>query len=133
MVLEYKVEPKNGYLLMTCTGTYEPSAAGEFTDQIVEACKIHRPAKFLIDLRQVEGDMTTMNRFELSVLAAAKYFANILTGQISKCRYAIVGNHPLVDPHKFEETVATNRGINVRTFTELKNACNWLEVEQGEK
>ena len=129
MAIAFKIENQPGYLLMIYEGVYLPSLAGEFTDQILETCKNHQPNKLLIDLRKVEGEMSTMDRFNLSVLAATKYFGAKLTRKIQSCRYAIVGSHPLVDPGRFEETVATNRGVNVKVFTEIKEALAWLEVE----
>jgi hypothetical protein len=129
MALTFKIETQPGYLLMIYEGLYEPSLAGEFTDQILAACKSHQPAKLLIDLRKVEGKMSTMDRFNLSVLAATKYFGAKLTGKIPSCRYAIVGSHPLVDSKRFEETVAVNRGVNIKVFTVMKEALIWLEVE----
>jgi hypothetical protein len=128
MSLAFKIENQTGYLLMIYEGFYQSSLAGEFTDQILETCKNHQPSKLLIDLRKVEGGMSTMDRFNLSVLAATKYFGAKLTGKIPSCVYAIVGNHPLVDPRRFEETVATNRGVDVKVFTEMKEALAWLKV-----
>ncbi len=128
MALTFQIETQTDYLLMIYHGAYDSSLADEFTDQILNACKTHKPARLLIDLRKVKGNMTTMDRFNLSVIAAAKYLGAKLTGKIPSCRYAIVGNHPLVDPGKFEETVAINRGINVRTFTSMDHAVSWLEI-----
>jgi hypothetical protein len=133
MALTFKIETQPGYLWMVYEGLYEPSLAGKFTDQILATCKSHQPRKLLIDLLKVEGKMTTMDRFNLSVMAAAKYFGAVFTKKIPSCRYAIVGNHPLVDPNKFEETVAVNQGINVRVFTEMKEALAWLEAEKPGK
>jgi hypothetical protein len=128
MGLQYKIEPQKDYLLMTCEGTYLPSLANEFTNEILQACLKHRPTKFLIDFRKVKGEMTTMDRFSLAVIAAKKYIVELLTGKIPGCRFAIVGNHPLVDQGKFEETVAVNRGLNTKTFTDIQEAYAWLEI-----
>jgi hypothetical protein len=129
MPFTYKIQTQPGYLLMIYEGLYEPSLAGEFTDQILEACKSHQPTKLLINMLQVEGHMSTMDRFHLSVLAATKYMGAKLTKKIPSCRYAIVGNLPLVDSKRFEETVAVNRGVNIKVFTDMKEALVWLEVE----
>ena len=133
MGLLYKIEPQPGYLLMTCEGYFEPSLIDQFTNQIIEACKKHRPSNFLIDNRQVEGEMSTMDRYNLSMVSAKKYLDEKLTGRIPSCRFAFVGNHPLVDPKRFGETVAVNRGLNVKVFTDIKEALAWLEVKPEEK
>jgi hypothetical protein len=134
MALHFKVETQTGHLLMIYEGRYEPSLAEEFTNQIVETSRAHQPTKLLIDLREVTGEMSTMDRFNLSRIAVKKYFLEMILGKIPKCRYAIVGRHPLVDPRRFEEIVATNRGMNVKTFAEIRDAYAWLGVEPpGEK
>jgi len=71
-----------------------------------------------------------MERLQLGLTAARKYLVERLLKKIPSCRYAIVGNHPLVDPKRFGETVAVNRGVNVRAFTEMKQALAWLEMEK---
>ncbi len=128
MGLDYKIELQSGYLLMTCEGHFEPSLIGEFTDRVIEACKNYQPSQFLVDYRHVEGEMSTLDRYNLGVIAAKKYLDEKLAGKISNCRFAFVGNHPLVDPKKFGETVAVNRGLNVKVFTEIKEALAWLGV-----
>jgi len=35
-----------------------------------------------------------------------------------------------VDEKRFEETVAINRGLPVKTFTHLEQALEWLEVQK---
>ncbi len=129
MGLDYKIEPQIGYLLMTCEGYFEPSLIGQFSDQVIEACKKYQPSNFLVDFRKVEGEMSTMDRYNLSVTASKKYIDEKLTGKIPSCRFAFVGNHPLVDPKRFGETVAVNRGLNVKAFTDIKEALAWLEVK----
>jgi len=43
-------------------------------------------------------------------------------------RFAYVLKEPLLDPDKFGETVAVNRGMSVRAFDNLEEALAWLEV-----
>lgn len=118
---------------MTYEGYFEPSLIDEFTSQIIEACKKHQPSNLLVDFRKVEGQMSTMDRYNLSSVASKKYLDEKLTGKVSSCRFAFLGNHPLVDPKKFGETVAVNRGLNVKVFTEIKEALAWLEVKPTEE
>lgn len=129
MGLEYKLQKKTGYLLMVFQGFHEPSFADVLTSQVLNVCKTEKPSKLLMDLRKVKGEMSTTERYYLAVTAATKYLGAKLFNRIPGCRFAIVGNHPLVDPGKFEENVAVNRGLNVRTFIEMKDALIWLEVE----
>jgi hypothetical protein len=129
MALNFKVEPQTTYLLMTYEGRYEPSLADQITSQVIEACVKNQLPKVLVDIRKVEGQMSTMDRYNLATLAAKKYLDEKLAGKIQSTRFAWVENHPMVDPKKFGETVATNRGLNIKVFTEVKEALAWLEVE----
>ena len=127
MAFDFKIENKPEYLTMIYEGDYDSSLAGMFTNQILETCKTYQPSKLLIDLRALKGDMTILDRFNLAVMATTKYFSGKLTGKIPSCRYAIVGNPPLVDPDRFAETVAVNRGLNVKVFTDWEKTIEWLE------
>jgi len=129
MPFTFKLEKTPDYLLMIYQGTYKASLADQFTDQVLEVCLQHQPTKVLIDLRQVNGGMKTMDRFVVATFAATKYIGARITGKIPGCRYAIVGSPPLVDSNKFEETVAVNRGVAVKVTTEMKEAIDWLAME----
>jgi hypothetical protein len=80
-------------------------------------------------MRGVEGEMSKLDRYTLSVKAAKKYFLAIISDKVRPCRFAIVGNIPLVDPDKFEEVVATNRGLDLKVFTDIQKAYVWLGVD----
>jgi hypothetical protein len=133
MGMDFKIEPQPGYLLMTAEGHYEPSLVGEITSRIVEACEKHQPSKMLFDFQKVDGQLSTMDRFNLSATFAIKYLTGRLKGNIPSCRFAFVGSTSTVDPKRFGETVLVNRGLNAKVFTEIKDAFAWLEVKPAEK
>ena len=43
-------------------------------------------------------------------------------------RFAYVLEEPMLDPERFGETVAVNRGMRVRAFDNLEAARAWLEL-----
>jgi hypothetical protein len=43
---------------------------------------------------------------------------------------AYVGDEPLIDPARFGETVAVNRGALIKVTTDLNEAFAWLGVGQ---
>lgn len=129
MILDYKIESEPGYLRLICVGRYESSVNAELTDQVIRACEKYLPSRMLVDTLQVEGKLSTMDRYDLATLSAKKYLDEKLAGKIPSCRFAFVGNNPLVDPKRFGETVAVNRGMNLRVFTEIKEAIVWLEAD----
>lgn len=62
---------------------------------------------------------TTFERLRLGESGAAGAAA-------SGIRIAFVGREPFLDPERFGETVAVNRGLNVRVFTDEVAALTWL-------
>jgi hypothetical protein len=133
MSLEYKVVTGPDHLLISLSGRYESSDAPIASTQIIEACEKHQATKALIDVRSIEGSMSTMDRFYLGSIFSMKYIKERVTGKIPPCRFAMVGHEPLVDPNRFGETVATNRGLAVKVFLKMEEAIAWLKTEPGEK
>ncbi len=114
------------FLLVTFEGRVEESFPTEFPEQLVGTAITHQCAKILADLRKVEGTLTTMQRFTMGQTGAKKYFSARSNGELSSCRFAVVATPPLMDPSKFGETVATNRGMPVRVFQSFQEAEDWL-------
>lgn len=46
--------------------------------------------------------------------------------------FAVVGDEPIIDPERFGETVAVNRGVLGKVFTDIDEAVAWVE-ERVEK
>jgi hypothetical protein len=44
---------------------------------------------------------------------------------------AFLGKEPIVDPARFGEVVARNRGVNARAFTNEVEARAWLREQTG--
>jgi hypothetical protein len=132
MSLEYQVTPEAGFLLVSMSGPYEASDAPEASQLIVEALEEHQPSKVLIDVLSVEEPLSATDRFYLSTLFSVKYIKERITGKIPRCRFAVVGKEPLIDPNRFGETVAVNRGAGVKAFTRMEKALAWLKVKPGE-
>jgi hypothetical protein len=98
-----------------------------FPEQLIETAITHNCTKILADLRKVVGTLTTMERFTMGATGAHKYHSALSKGEVSYCRFSLIANPPLMDPHKFGETVATNRGMPVRIFSSYQDAFNWLQ------
>ena len=125
MPLTHKIEKKPDYIQMIFEGDSETSFTNEaLIKQIIEVYVAHKATKILVDLRKVTGDRTTMQRFELGVLAADKYHEIQSKLNLPNCFFAAVGNEPIVDPNRFAETVAVNRGLNIKVFTEMDKAIS---------
>ncbi|MCX6142719.1 MAG: hypothetical protein NTZ35_05815 [Ignavibacteriales bacterium] len=84
-----------------------------------------RISKLLIDARNVTGTISAMERIDFSVIVAKAVFGED-GSRIMKV--AIAGNEPLVDPARFAETVAVNRGAQAEVTLDLDEALKWLDM-----
>jgi hypothetical protein len=51
-----------------------------------------------------------------------------VSGELDVARIAIYAVAPLMDPHRYTQTVATNRGALVRSSDSLPELLSWLGV-----
>ncbi len=119
-------EIKPNYLHMTFEGAVEELFPTQFPELLIEAARAHQYTRVLADLRKAEGNLTTLQRFTMGTAGAEKYHTALAKGEILKCRFSVVANPPLMDPVKFGEVVATNRGMPVGVFTNFQEALDWL-------
>ncbi len=95
---------------------------------MLEAVAQNKTRKVLFDGRGIAGDPTTLERFyygESTAQAVAKFAA---CGGFLVPQFAYVLETPLLDPERFGETVAVNRGMNVKTFDNPDDALAWLGI-----
>ena len=130
MPFHYQENPKKNYLLITMVGEYAYAELGAFFDWMLSACEKYKLPKVMIDARNLNGNPTTLERFNFAAMLTVKYFAMRMTAKVPPLRFAFVGNHPLVDAKRIGETVAVNRGMNIKVTTEWREALDWLGVEE---
>jgi hypothetical protein len=94
--------------------------------RVVAACAAAERVAVLLDASELEGSLSTMDRYRLSVDLAdrARDFALAQGGR--QLRIATLANPSLIDPRRFGENVAVNRGADVRVFTGAGEAIAWL-------
>jgi len=123
-------EQHENYLRIALTGNWDSSSLGPTADKILALCEKHQTREILMDVRNLEGNPNAFDRFAMATLFTAKYFAARLANRVPPCRFAVIGKEPLVDRKRFEETVDVNRGLPVKTFTDLEEAEKWLEASR---
>ena len=87
-----------------------------------KACEVAGQRGFhliLVDCLSVEGELSTMERYELGRTVAEYCSSRTMTPKI-----ATVGEPPLIDGSAAR--VASNRGLVAETFSELQKAMEWL-------
>ena len=121
--MSYKLEiiKEPNYLLTNIKGNRTTKTIKEVTKEILEACIKYQYSKILIDIREFSNRIgNTMNIFDL----AANDLPEIIEKKIQQA--AIVDLEGFEEDEKFFETVAQNRGHNVKIFTDLNKAQEWL-------
>lgn len=125
---QVNVEPT--HILITCAGSYDQTEAEQIFCMAFETAARQKVQRLLFDCRKVTGELSTMDRFDL-----AEYVSMLVLERTDaeSVRIAIVGDEPLVDPSRFGETVAVNRGVTGKVTTDLNEAMEWLGIHSAHK
>lgn len=111
------------YVRLRCTGTCSSVLdLKQVFQSAIDAARESQREKILIDADNVKGQLSTLDRYE-----GASFLSDLtIQSPIKIMAIAIAGKEPLIDPTRFGETVARNRGVNGRVFLDLDEAIKWL-------
>jgi len=105
-----------GYLEVRVSGPYSLEQFKLHMQTAVQATKERCVKALLLDVRDLDGTPSTMDRHALG-----------RSGVESKVDFRVAA---LITPQQAEDnfasTVARNRGVNVQTFTDRAKALEWL-------
>jgi hypothetical protein len=120
-----RVSVERGILNAVVVGEFElPQAQQQFLELLDEAVQ-KGASKVLIDGRQMTGNPTAFERFLYGTFVALATI-DVLHHFNVKLKFAYVIFQPLRDPERLGETVAVNRGMDVKTFEDENEARVWL-------
>jgi hypothetical protein len=85
--------------------------------------------KVLFDGQDLRGIPQDLERFYYGEFAANQTRKLVEEHKLVP-RFAYVLKEPVRDPRGLGETVAVNRGMNVKTFCNGEDALEWLEVQK---
>jgi hypothetical protein len=94
--------------------------------QVLEVIVRDRLYRVLLEGLEVTGEPTTIERFYYGKFAAAAVAVSTARDATVSPRFAYVLKYPVLDPTRFGETVAVNRGMNTKAFEHLEAARRWL-------
>lgn len=130
MKMRFEIRKEADHTVVEAAGTYDDAGAREAIETAISTALAAGHRKLLVDARQVTGKPRTMQRFDLGQ-ALARYYHEQRGGKV--LRIAIIGHEPLIDPERFGEVVANNRGLPLRSTTDLGEALRFLEIEPPEQ
>jgi len=128
MSVALQMSSESGVLHVRATGRFSLAEAKRAFVEMIGAAAQHKVDKVLIDGRGVEGGPKVMERFYFGEFAANTVINLSLLGSCHYPRVAYVLNEPMLDPGRFGETVAVNRGVQIKAFDNIKEARTWLEI-----
>jgi len=115
------------YLRAQLSGTWNVDEFPSHVDLIAKECQERKQTLLLIDFASlIWNRVSTLDRYRMG------QGAEQLAGKVA--RVAVLARTDQIDPGRFGERVARNRGINVKVFINLDEARHWLldpEKKQG--
>jgi hypothetical protein len=128
MSIRQEMHFESGVLKVDARGEFSLEEAKRAFLEMLEAVAQYQAAKVLFDGRNLKGEPASIERFYYGYFAATETIN--LIGMKRMCQapqFAYVMSEPLRDPQRYGETVAANRGMNVKTFETPEEAFEWLE------
>lgn len=120
---ETRIEQTPEWLFVHARGVFDLAWYKQLIQQVLAMAQtaVPPPRAILADLRELTaGRLSDMDRYDTAVLASRDSIAIPI---------ALVGPEGLVDPRRFGESVARNRGLNVKVCTDMDEALAWLRSQ----
>lgn len=133
MSMHHKISPEAGYLHIGSTGKFSLTEAKKRFVEMLEAMAQHKVGKVLLDGRALVGNPRLIERFYYGEFAAQTVLNFATRAGLPPTQFAYVLVVPMRDPGKFGETVAVNRGMNMKVFDNPDDALGWLGMAPADK
>ena len=134
MSIRQEMHFESGILKVDARGEFSLEEAKRAFLEMLEAVAQYQAEKLFFDGRNLKGEPASIERFFYGYFAAAETINLIGMKRMRQApQFAYVMNEPLRDPQRYGETVAVNRGMNVKTFETPEEAFEWLERPPAHK
>ena len=107
-------------------GTVDAASLRQGASEGAHAAARHECTKIIIDCREAESRLSTLEIYELPTVFAA--IISELGLEIRRFRRALVVSEDSRGDYRFAETTAVNRGQEVRLFADDAAAKAWLSA-----
>jgi hypothetical protein len=123
MASNVRFDDRGPYVRCHYVGPFELVALLELTRAIRDYCTEHAHRRVLVDLRDSQGALSTLERYEHAVVMARDRTLSM--------RIAIVARPDQAYADRFWETMTRNRGLVTHVTTDEAEARRWLEIDEG--
>jgi len=117
------MKKQNDILHVKVEGQRTYQSLVKITEQIMEVCHQDNTFRALVDVRAMGGKLTIWESFKL----VTSCFTRLRDLRVLR-QAAIVDREDARPRYKFMETVADNRGHNLRFFEDIDEAQSWLAL-----
>lgn len=128
MTLTIHFQPRKHYLRAVVSGGYTLRSAQDVCDHALKAAVSSGHTRVLIDASSATGAPTQDERYTFGLFVAAEQRILAAKTPPVDVQVAFLGRRPLIDPNRFGETVAVNRGATVKVSEHMDEALAWLGV-----
>lgn len=125
--MDTKIENRKSYIYVEITGHEEVKMA-EFRRVALSVLGVAREqqiSKILINAKSLLTRPSTIERYYFAESLARENTRGILN-KLPPMQVALVALPSVIDPDKFGEKVARNRGLNALVTSSLEEALEWL-------
>lgn len=121
--MDYQLElvKKNDFVVAVLGGVRTPETLMAAAAKTTAYCREHGYSRLVIDIRNMAGGLDTLETFEIAGHAIPKQ-----TAARNLVRSVILDLTENIERIRFFETVAVNRGFNVKVFDDEERATEWL-------
>lgn len=123
-----QLEVRHDCVRLVAGGSFSLPVALNHFRLLLETASRLKLTKALCDVRNVSGEPTLVQRFEMGQFIANLFSEN---PEYHSIRLAVLGNEPIISPDRFAETVARNRGATGKVFTDPQEAAAYLDLEES--
>ena len=116
---------QSGLLKVDASGEFSLEDAKQAFLEVLGAIAQYKAKKILADGRNVKGEPEVLERFYYGEFVARETQRIVREHGIVP-RFAYVIHEPLRDPGRLGETVAVNRGMDLKVFETLEDAFEWV-------
>jgi hypothetical protein len=124
-MLQLTLESRQGYLYAGVTGELTVPGAQDALREVFAAAVRQGQPRMLIDSSRLNAVWGPQERYEIGAFIASQV-ERIASQFPEDPRIALYAVAPLMDPNRFAQRVALNRGAQVRSSDSLQELIFWL-------
>lgn len=126
-MLRFDIEIRVGYLHAAISGTFTLESAKEVFRGILRTAAGRGESRILMDCTRITGEMTVQDRLQFGMYMAEQQ--QLVLAQLpGGPQVAILAAPPIMDPGRFTQAVANNRGVRMRASESLQELLSWLGI-----